>query len=52
MSKKDYTKFAELVRLNLKTITPQFLDGLCNIFEEDNPNFDRQRFVIACGGKE
>ena len=26
-----------------------FLVGMCDLFESDNPDFDRVRFIEACG---
>ena len=25
-----------------------FIDGLCDMLEDDNPHFDRERFITAC----
>lgn len=27
----------------------EFVEGLCYYFKQENPNFDRDRFVKACG---
>lgn len=59
MSKKDYEAIAEVfnewVSFNsgeddIDTYPAfQLSDGLANYFEKDNPRFDRERFMIACG---
>lgn len=54
MTKKDYIKLAELI--NDQTAIPSqqfickeaFINGLCSILKEDNPRFDRERFIAAC----
>ena len=53
MTKKDYIKFAELISVVSDTKT-MAIDGgtlvvkLAHLFEEDNPNFDRNKFFDAC----
>jgi len=52
MSKKEYEKFAELIREYVSndgffTIT-DIADGMCVIFKEDNRNFDKNKFIRAC----
>ena len=58
MSKKDYVKFAEMFReqkgkTDGEAVLADLIWGACQIFAEDNPNFDRMRFLKACheGGK-
>jgi len=57
MTKKDYIKLAELVSTH--TIYDDdreldilykdtIVDSLCDILEDDNPRFDRERFIAAC----
>lgn len=56
MSRKDYVAIAAVIArsmdnpddgplVSVKAIT----DELCAMFKRDNPNFDRQRFLSACG---
>lgn len=45
MSKKHYTAIAELIGQGTEPIA--LIDGLIRIFEEDNPRFDRERFIQA-----
>ena len=52
MTKKEYEKFAELIREyvnngDLLSIT-DVVDGMCVIFKKDNINFDKDRFIRAC----
>jgi len=52
MSKKEYEKFAELIKEYVNkdgffTIT-DIVDGMCAIFKEDNKNFDKDKFIRAC----
>lgn len=59
MTRKHYTQIAALVEdLAITTSDPtqapdiavaDFVHGLANMFAADNPNFDRVRFVTACG---
>lgn len=57
MTKKDYIKLARAIKTNTLTDTNGvqfissvggFLDDLCQILEDDNPRFDRDRFLKAC----
>jgi len=56
MTKKDYVKFAEMLRtIPLEGLEGPALcywshvvEGVADIFAADNPNFDRVRFVRAC----
>ena len=52
MTKKDYEKFAELIREyvnngDLLSIT-DVVEGMCVIFKKDNRNFDKDKFIRAC----
>ena len=47
MTKKDYIKIAELFRNNTEIVT--MLYALMDIFEDDNPRFNRETFLKACG---
>lgn len=63
MTQKDYIKFAEMFkgrRTYLDEYKPinsdvrlsemaKIADFTADIFQSDNPNFDRSRFLIACG---
>ena len=63
MTKKDYCKFAEMVKYNLGNAgmadglhaaahavgVADVARGMCDIFKADNPRFDRERFLKACG---
>ena len=57
MTRKDYVKFAamlkgRMIRTNHSSelLTIHLLrDEIADLFETDNPNFDRSRFLIACG---
>ena len=55
MTRKDYIKIAKAINgstsLNLSdeiVLKNNLISELCVIFEEDNPNFDRTRFLTAC----
>ena len=52
MTKKDYIKLANLIKEkatgNDYIFIDDLLDGLCTILEDDNPRFDRERFIAAC----
>ena len=57
ITKKHYVKIAKAINENtaigdpLESVTVvkgSLVDELCAIFEEDNPNFDRARFITAC----
>lgn len=56
MTKKTYILIASLWEHNYKIsskpvqlVLKGMLDELCQIFENDNPRFDRQKFITACG---
>lgn len=62
MTKKDYIKLAELIRNerqyfndwqqvgigSIQVPLDHLLNGLAYILAEDNPRFDRERFIKAC----
>tara|TARA_B100001123_G_C15166405_1_gene969550 strand:+ start:115 stop:303 length:189 start_codon:yes stop_codon:yes gene_type:complete len=58
MTKKDYVKIAKAINNNSYSATKggmsyliieeNLINALCTIFKEDNPNFDRARFLTAC----
>ena len=54
MTRKDYVKIAKAISNVPNSDTNETIwknavvDELCTIFIEDNPNFDRTRFLTAC----
>ena len=55
MTKKDYEKFAEMIRVDKHTFDGKAFfaliviqDQIADIFEQDSPKFDRERFYEAC----
>ena len=54
MTRKDYVKIAKAISnvpnsdANETIWKNAVVDELCSIFIEDNPNFDRTRFLTAC----
>ncbi|KKL25884.1 hypothetical protein LCGC14_2400810 [marine sediment metagenome] len=49
MTKKDYIKLAKLIKeYNIGIDHSGFVSHLSQILKEDNPQFDRQRFIAAC----
>ena len=55
MTKKDYEKFANLIKVRtiqrVDWYTEMFMlaSEMAKIFQEDNPRFNREKFLIACG---
>lgn len=63
MSKKDYIKFAGLIRDRIQDLKGGYyaqwynrvqelemiVQDMIHIFEQDNSAFDRDRFLTACG---
>jgi tetraacyldisaccharide-1-P 4'-kinase len=59
MTRKDYIKLAEIIKDSsylLKVDSRHvvldrgdFMQGLCQMLEDDNPNFDEQKFREATG---
>ena len=56
MSKKDYKKFATIIknRVNIQRTSWNaelfmIASDMAKAFQEDNPRFDRSKFLIACG---
>lgn len=47
MTRKDYNKIAHAIRYY--NTLDNLVAALCLILENDNPSFDRVRFVKACG---
>ena len=55
MTRKDYVKIAKAISESTSNSgrdefvsRPYVIEKLCTIFIEDNPNFDRTRFLTAC----
>jgi hypothetical protein len=58
MTRKDYVKFAEMVKTmkaklkllsNAHDVLDDMAENMAIIFQDDNPNFNRARFLEACG---
>jgi hypothetical protein len=52
MSRKDYITIAEAVAGALEMGASDYellVERLSDVFERDNPKFDRERFEQACG---
>ena len=60
MTRKDYIKLAEIIKGNTKFTGVRgrprhvlhrgdFMQGLCQMLENDNPNFDERKFREATG---
>lgn len=63
MTKKDYEKFAAMMRTHIcVNVEPadqweagydsamrEVANSLASVFQRDNPRFDRERFLKACG---
>jgi hypothetical protein len=55
MTRKDYIKIARVINDNAsisdgkRIIRWAFIRELCDVLEEDNPNFNSIRFKEACG---
>lgn len=47
MTRKDYEKIAKAFKEATEPVALVYL--LMDVFEEDNPRFDRERFLTACG---
>jgi hypothetical protein len=58
MSRKDYEKAAALIRRMVANpevndlVTMEVMGAFIELFEGDNPRFDKDRFVKACMGVE
>ena len=52
MTKKDYINIAKVISNNSisggRMVRYDFIKELCLNFEEDNPNFDKVKFMNAC----
>lgn len=57
MTKKDYELIAEAINSTVSHYHPwaisnvmnEALEALCEALKLDNPNFDRDKFMTACG---
>jgi glutamate racemase len=58
MSRKHYTLLAQIIRQEvvMRELSHQSIDAerelirhLCSLLRRDNENFDKQKFVEACG---
>lgn len=60
MTKKDYIKLAETLKKSSYVLEPgtsiqafsmfrEVCNNLCETLTQDNPAFDRDRFLTACG---
>ena len=60
MTRKDYIKLAEIIKDNGRMasvrnqprhvlVRGDFMNGLCQMLEDDNPNFDERKFREATG---
>ena len=59
MTRKDYVKFAQAIKREREidgkdalTATKFWQSLIANIFEQDNPQFDREKFYQACEPKK
>jgi len=55
MTRKDYVMIAEVIK-NLDEVIDEYAlevlaDNMADSLESDNPRFDRDRFLSACGVK-
>jgi hypothetical protein len=52
MTRKDYVATAEIIKsYNLQLpeiLLENLVDDFCEMFKEDNPRFDKNRFRVAC----
>ena len=59
MTRKDYVAIAQAINDEIRPYSEHaiqstvynIIDNLCDTFQEDNPRFDRARFLEACGDK-
>ncbi len=59
MTRKDYIAFAKIIRAHRERWLDEdcgecppilaIADDMADLFSNDNPRFDRQRFLQACG---
>lgn len=56
MTRKDYVAVAKIIAdndsgMSIWTVRARIADALAEMFAADNPRFDRERFLKACGIK-
>ena len=54
MTKKDYELIAEVLLNNVSGVASEpyaitLVNDMANALQDDNPKFDRNKFLIACG---
>ena len=59
MTKKDYIAIAKVINhvqraniagdISTKNVAQNIAYGIADVMQSDNPNFDRNRFLLACG---
>lgn len=56
MTRKDYRKIAGAIRAarevnnaNAVMDVMAVIEAICNVLARDNPRFDREKFLAACG---
>ena len=51
MSRKDYVSIAEVIKASAESDDPReyIARNVADVLEQDNPRFDRARFMVACG---
>lgn len=58
LTRKDYKALSHLINVDTDDgsidviVKSMFLFDLCVLLKEDNPNFDKQKFMDACYQKE
>jgi|TARA_B100001939_G_C16868282_1_gene585157 hypothetical protein len=52
MSRKDYVLIAKVLADHSANLPDGLVSDLCELFYEDNPNFDSGKFFQACYPKE
>ena len=48
MTKKDYIRIAECIKKH-RNGNIRLMVEFCKVFKTDNPRFDKDRFLKACG---
>jgi hypothetical protein len=56
MTAKNYIAIARIIKeewtylpFDLRMSYESFANKMCEMFAKDNPNFDKDRFLVACG---
>lgn len=62
MTRKDYSAVANIIKKEMDRCDGcddgivlalnRIVDEMCSVFKADNPNFDKDRFLSACGFEE